>query len=52
VIETDHILTVWIEDNHKCIPLSRAAIQTTTLNLSNRKNNEAEETFNAGIWFD
>jgi hypothetical protein len=57
VIEIEHLLTVWIEDCHqKLIPLSRAAIQTKTVNLfkrSERKNDEVEEAFNAGVgWFD
>ncbi|KAM6471896.1 uncharacterized protein PHA67_002618 isoform 2-T2 [Liasis olivaceus] len=57
MIETEHLLTEWIEDcNQKCIPLSRAAIQTKALSLFQRvkeKNNEVEEIFNASVgWFD
>ncbi|XP_063152245.1 uncharacterized protein LOC134492057 isoform X1 [Candoia aspera] len=57
MMETEHLLTVWIEDcNQKRIPLSRAAIQTKALSLFKRvkeKNSEVDEIFNASVgWFD
>jgi hypothetical protein len=53
----EHLLTVWIEDwNKKCIPLSRAAIQTKSLNMFKRveeRYSGKEGTFNASVhWFD
>jgi hypothetical protein len=57
MIETESLLTAWIEDCHqKRIPLSRAAIQTKALNLFmgvKETNNEVDETSNSSDgWFD
>ncbi|XP_007498102.2 tigger transposable element-derived protein 1-like [Monodelphis domestica] len=59
MIEMERLLAVWIDDcNKKCIPLSRAAIQTKASSLfkavkENGNEVDSEETFSAsGGWFD
>ncbi|XP_051842461.1 uncharacterized protein LOC127554692 [Antechinus flavipes] len=58
MIEMERLLAVWIEDcNKKCIPLTRAAIQTKASSLfkavkENGNEMESEETFAASVgWF-
>jgi hypothetical protein len=56
-MEIELLLTAWIEDwNRKCIPLSRAAVQTESLNMFKRveeRCSEEEETFSASVhWFE
>ncbi|XP_044522035.1 uncharacterized protein LOC123238854 [Gracilinanus agilis] len=58
MIEMERLLAVWIEDcNQKCIPLTRAAIQTKASSLfkavkENGNEMDSEETFAASVgWF-